>query len=53
VAFPRVIGGRVAMGDGEGVEMVMVEVLMYTTMVHVGHIEAQVVGLDVALVVEV
>lgn len=47
------IGGRVAMGDGEGVEMVMVEVLMYTTVVHVGHIEAQVVGLDVALVVEV
>jgi hypothetical protein len=47
------IGGRVAMGDGGGVETVMVEVLMYTTVVHVGHDEAQVVGLDVALVVEV
>jgi hypothetical protein len=53
VAFPRVIGGRVATGDGGGVEMVMVEVLMYTTVVHVGHDEAQVVGLDMALVVEV
>jgi hypothetical protein len=42
------IGGRVAMGDGEGVDMVTVEVLMYTTVVHVGHAEAQVVGLDVA-----
>jgi hypothetical protein len=47
------IGGRVAMGDGGGVEMVMVEVLMYTIVVHAGHDEAQVVGLDVALVVEV
>jgi hypothetical protein len=47
------IGGRVAMGDGGGVEMVMVEVLMYTIVVHAGHGEAQVVGLDVALVVEV
>ena len=41
------------MGDGGGVEMVMVEVLMYTIVVHAGHDEAQVVGLDVALVVEV
>jgi hypothetical protein len=48
-----VIGGRVATGDGGGVEMVIVEVLMYTTVVHVGHDEAQVVGLDMALVVEV
>ena len=47
------IGGRVATGDGGGVETVMVEVLMYTTVVHVGHDEAQVVGLDMALVVEV
>ena len=47
------IGGRVVMGDGGGVEMVMVEVLMYTIVVHVGHDEAQVVGLDVALAVEV
>jgi hypothetical protein len=47
------IGGRVAMGDGGGVEMVMVEVLMYTIVVHVGHDEAQVVGLDVALIVKV
>jgi hypothetical protein len=47
------IGGSVAMGDGGGVEMVMVEVLMYTIVVHVGHDEAQVVGLDVALAVEV
>ena len=47
------IGGRDAMGDDGGVEMVMVEVLMYTTVVHVGHDEAQVIGLDMALVVEV
>lgn len=47
------IGGRVAMGDGGGVETVMVAVLMYTIVVHVGHDEAQVVGLDVALAVEV
>ena len=47
------IGGRVTMEDGGGVEMVMVEVLMYTIVVHVGHDEAQVVGLGVALAVEV
>jgi hypothetical protein len=47
------IGGRVTMGDGGGVEMVMVEVLMYMIVVHVGHDEAQVVGLDVALIVRV
>ena len=47
------IGGRFAMGDGGGVEMVMVEVLMYTTVVHVGHDESQVVEVDAALVVEV
>jgi hypothetical protein len=47
------IGGRVATGDGGDVEMVMVEVLMYTIVVQVGHDEAQVVGLDVALIVKV